>query len=166
MADGGSGPAGAPDPEMDIDVRVFADESLRRQLSVWVGADKAERSSTCTCYYYGLNHRYVEDGFSLNSLQHNEKDRELSRPFVDLVNTLPIEVFLALLERDEDAEQNGTPKNGSESYFVQKLVDLDGHPYASGFPLHDTFNGVVRPVLEPAQTSNHLEAVCAVIFIL
>lgn len=162
MADGGTAPsvpATVPDPEMDIDVQAISDSILQHKLSNWVGLDKAKRSSDC--FYYGLNHRYVEEGFSLNALQQNDKDRDLSRPLVDIVNTIPIEVFLALMDRDEDAEENGTAQNGCESYLVRKLVDLDGHPYVSGFPLQDTFKGVVRPVLEPPQSSNHLEAVCA-----
>ena len=118
MADGGSAPtvpATAPDPEMDIDVQATADSVLQHSLSKWVRSDKAKRSSDC--FYYSLNHRYVEDGFSLDSLQQNEKDRDLSRPLGDLVNTIPIEVFLALLEKDEDAKGNGTAQLLSESYL-------------------------------------------------
>lgn len=162
MADGGSAPsvpAGGYDLETDIDVQDISDSMLQKKLSDWTGSDKANRSSSC--YYYSLNHRYTEDGFSLTSLQQNEKDRDLSRPLVDLVKTIPIEVFLALLEKDEDAEKNGTPQDGCQSYLVRKLVDLDGHPYASDFPIRNTFNGIIRLVVEPRLSSKHLEAVCA-----
>lgn len=136
---------------------------LRDTLRRWLA--KEPRSRETNCLYHVLDHDYTEANISLNAL----KTRDLAQvqTLRDLSKEFPVDIFLALLEKEEmgsceyeiwrreeyrydDAGGDGTDTSFHElndvfglGYRVKTLVDLKGHAVTERLPLNQ------KDILEP-----------------
>ena len=92
---------GVPESEM---------RDLRHTVMKWLAQDKDIRPASH--FYYRLTNVYTEDKTSLQDLV--GRDRTLVDIFVQLTARMPLEIFLAVLDCEE------------QSFLVRRLVNLEG----------------------------------------
>ncbi|KAL2259341.1 hypothetical protein VTK26DRAFT_7008 [Humicola hyalothermophila] len=112
------------DVEASVDSVSGEHEPLRNALRRWVENGKTSRLANHL--YYRLESRYDERNFPPRSFLH--RDRVIVETLGRLSRSLSLDVFLALLDREDSP---------SPSYLVRDLFDLEGGKLASDIPLDE-----------------------------
>ncbi|KAL2147160.1 hypothetical protein VTI28DRAFT_590 [Corynascus sepedonium] len=103
-----------------------AEGGLRDVLQEWTGQDKASRRANYL--YYRLDNKYSEDQFPPKVFV--GRDASVTEILSRVAGELGLEIFLALLERDD--------KRPTPDYLVRSLVDFrKGQELISYFPVND-----------------------------
>ncbi|KAL2024237.1 hypothetical protein VTK56DRAFT_9393 [Thermocarpiscus australiensis] len=107
--------------------------------------EQDEASRFTNHLYYRLDNSYREDQFPPQAFV--GRDQLVVEAIRQLVAQLPLEAFLAVLDREDSANVDPVP-----SYLVRDLVDLQGHRLTSDLPVAE--QNWVQTRLPPLKASS------------
>lgn len=138
---------------------------FRENISGWVAKPNDERIRSH--FYFLLDGLYstVSGALSFQAMTPESPDPAVVSQLIRVTADLDVELFLVLLERgpgvevgDEGPEEALEPNT---QFLVRQMVDLDGHPYASDYPIDDSqFYQHIGPRPDTSSGPDQYEAVC------